>query len=104
MSNKYGAIRSYSQLCEREFHSKAEMVRGEELALLERAGEIKRLEYQVKFPLCDKPKITIKIDFAYLSKGKMVYEDVKGYKETREFRVKRMWLKEKFGVDIILTK
>ena len=65
MTNKYHAIKTYSNLCERLFDSKAECRRGEELHLLQMAGEISNLEYQVKLVLCEKPKITINIDFLY---------------------------------------
>jgi len=101
--NKYYAKKTYSQLCDRTFDSKAEARRGEELSLLERAGEISKIEYQVPFTLCQKPKIAIKIDFAYCVNGAMVYEDAKGLM-TREFRVKMAWLKEKYGIDVLLTK
>jgi hypothetical protein len=100
--NKYRAVKTYSELCERTFDSKAEARRGEELKLLERAGEIRDLQYQVLFSLCQKPKIAIKIDFSYRENGQVVYEDVKGMGETREFRVKRAWLKEKHGVDVVI--
>ncbi|KKN74890.1 hypothetical protein LCGC14_0386390 [marine sediment metagenome] len=79
------------------------MRRGEELALLEIAGEIKDLVYQYRVALCKKPRVTITIDFMYREKGKYVYEDTKGVL-TREFRVKMAWLKEKWGVEVVLTK
>ena len=107
--NKYGAKRTWSELCRRTFDSKAEAKRGEELRLLEMAGEIKHLMYQYPFPLCEKPKVTIKIDFRYLQPAddgrfyEPVFEDVKG-KMTREFRVKLAWLKEKYGIDVKLIR
>jgi len=102
--NKYRAKRTWSNLVNRWFDSRAECVRGEELHLLERAGEITDLQYQVKFVLCDRPKekVSITIDFAYKIAGMPIYNDYKGM-ETREFRVKRIWLKEKQGIDILLT-
>ena len=117
MTNKYHAIKTYSNLCERLFDSKAECRRGEELHLLQMADEISGLEYQVKLVLCEKPKITITIDFKYkdyLLRDRMiadpglrgtyvVYEDTKGMGETREFRVKRIWLKEKYNINIVLS-
>ena len=117
MRTKYGAIRTYSELCQRTFDSRLECVRGEELRLLEMAGEIAYLEYQIPFRLCDKPKITYTVDFQYLKNvewitpnkgerwaaGKKVYEDVKGVL-TRETRVKIAWIKEKFGIDVELIK
>ena len=101
--NKYGAVRTYSELCQRAFDSRAEARRGENLAMLQREGEISDLEYQVRFVLCDKPKVSITLDFAYTENGEKVYEDVKGV-ETREFRVKLAWLKEKHGVEVRLMR
>jgi len=100
---KYRATRTYSELCKRKFDSKIEARRGEELKLLEQADVIDDLQYQVSFQLCKKPSIKIKIDFVYWLEGEPIYEDVKGMGETREFRVKRAWLKEKFGIEIWVT-
>ena len=104
VSNKYNARRTFSILCNRTFSSQSEAKRGEELRLLEMAGLIKDLEYQVRFVLSQKPRISITVDFAYTEDGVRKYEDVKGMGETREFRVKRIWLKEKYGVDIELVR
>ena len=110
--------RTYSELCGRWFHSKAEMARGMELALLERGGAIKELQYQVPFLLSIKPKVTITVDFSYLvpmskplaatnylsgvSTWERIYEDTKGVM-TREFRVKLAWLYEKHGIAVRLN-
>lgn len=102
--NKYNRTRTYSELCGRTFDSKAEAKRGEDLVLLEKMGEISDLQYQVSFPLCLKPSIKIKVDFVYQQDGQKIYEDVKGMGETREFRVKRAWLKEKYGIDVVIAK
>lgn len=103
--NKYHAKRTWSELCGRWFASKVECIRGEELALLEKAGEIYQLEYQPKFILCENPKVTITLDFQYLGdKGNIwVYEDVKGIL-TRDFRTKLAWLKEKYGIEVKLIR
>lgn len=101
--NKYGAKRTYSELCDRTFASKAEARRGEELCLLEKAGEISNLEYQVKFILCGKPRISITIDFYYETSDEGIYEDTKGVL-TRDFRTKLAWLKEKHSIEVLLTK
>jgi len=101
--NKYSAKKTYSELCGRKFDSKAEAKRGEELHLLQKAGEISDLQYQVRFVLHHKPIISIKIDFMYKEKGVMIYEDAKGM-ETRDFRVKRYWLEEQQNIKILLTK
>ena len=105
---KYGAQRTWSELCQRTFASKAEARRGEELELLQRAGKIGRLAYQPKWVLCEKPKITYTADFEYYERvnGLLMFrvvEDVKGVL-TRETRVKLAWLKEKYGVEVRLVQ
>ena len=100
--NKYGARRTWSELCQRWFASKAEASRGEELRLLEMAGEITDLRYQVKFILSQSQKVSITVDFTYLEKGKRIFEDTKGIL-TRDFRTKMAWLKQQQGIDIILS-
>ena len=99
---KYNSRRTYSNLCQRWFASKAEAQRGEELYLLQMAGEISDLRYQVRFILSQSPKVSITIDFAYLEGGKRILEDTKGVL-TRDFRTKMAWLKEQKGLDIILS-
>ncbi len=114
MGTKYHAKRTWSELCGgRWFDSKAEARRGEELRMLEMAGEIAELNYQMEFVLCDKPKITITVDFSYIvdrefrDTGILVknikYEETKGVL-TRDFRTKLAWLKEKYDIDVLLTK
>ena len=104
MSNKYGARRTWSNLCDRVFDSKAECIRGEELALLARAGEISDLRYQVKFLLSENPKVTITIDFSYIAEGKRIFEDSKSGILTRDFRTKLAWLEQSQGIKVLLTK
>jgi hypothetical protein len=101
--NKYGAVKTYSELCGRTFDSKAEAKRGEELALLERAGKITELEYQIPFKLCDKPKITVTIDFRYCLDDDYILEDVKGVL-TRDSRTKYAWLRDKYGWEVKLIR
>jgi hypothetical protein len=112
LRTKYNAIRTYSELCQRWFDSKAEAQRGEELAIMEKAGEISDLQYQVKFILCDIPRSSITIDFAYRGKESRhpdcgyitkTYEDVKGIL-TRDFRTKLNWLNQKYGIDVKLIR
>lgn len=100
---KYGAVRTYSELCQRTFDSKAEARRGEELGMWQEGGIISDLRYQVIFKLCATPKITVKIDFAYLENGTRVFEDVKGVL-TRDSRTRYAWLKEKHGIEVKLVK
>ena len=97
--NKYHAKRTWSNFCEREFASKAECARGEDLKALELYGAIFDLKYQVKFVLSEKPRISITVDFAYHEDGQQKYEDVKGVL-TRDFRTKMAWVKEKHGIEM----
>ena len=75
-----------------EHHSRAEAKRWTQLKLLERAGEIKDLQRQVKYVLIPSQKEGKKTierecsyiaDFVYtdLRTGQTVVEDVKGYKK-----------------------
>ena len=105
--NKYGAVRKYSELCQREFASKKECIRAEELTLLEKAGEIYNLEFQPKYVLCSNPKITYTADFRYRDYANhpdnvIVVEDSKGVL-TRDTRTKLAWVKEKYGIDVLLS-
>src|SRR3990167_1403871 len=50
--NKYHAVRTWSELCQRTFDSKAEARRGGELALLLKTRRIEDLRYQISFQLC----------------------------------------------------
>jgi len=76
--------------------------RAEELELMQRGGIISDLQYQVKFKLNDKPKVSISIDFAYKENGQQIYEHTKGVL-TRDFRTKLAWLKAVTGIDVILS-
>lgn len=111
------AKKTYSQLCQRLFDSKAEAKRGEELFLLQNDGQITELEYQVRFILCEIKhfKTQITIDFKYQDNSAIIYEDVKGTRYTRkygravplvdrDFRTKLAWLKDKHGIDVVLIK
>jgi hypothetical protein len=102
--NKYHAKRTWSILCQREFDSRAEAIYGEELFLLQKAGEIEDLEYQVVYELCDKPKVTIRPDFRYVIRDsgnipRLHVEDVKG-KMTEVFRIKLAWLNKQCGIKV----
>lgn len=100
--NKYGATRTWSDLCSRWFASKAEARRGEELRLLEMANEISDLRYQVKFILSvNDYKICGYIaDFCYLEPeyGRII-EDTKGV-STRVYQIKKRLMKAIYGFDI----
>jgi len=101
--NKYHAVRTWSELCQRTFDSKAEARRGEDLFMLQKAREIEDLRYQTSFKLCEKPKITVTLDFTYLENGERIYEDVKGVL-TRDSRTKYAWLEQKHRVAVRLIR
>tara|TARA_R110000782_G_scaffold186455_1_gene276599 strand:- start:145 stop:498 length:354 start_codon:yes stop_codon:yes gene_type:complete len=87
--SKYGAIRV--EYDGHKFDSKLEAARYKQLRLMEKAGEVKDLELQPKFP-CEvngKKICTYISDFRYkLRNGKEVVEDVKGV-ETAVFKLKK---------------
>ena len=103
MPSKYGNRRTYSALCGRWFASKAEARRGEELCLLQKAGQISGLEYQPRYKLCDKPRITYVADFRFTDDhGLHVIEDVKGML-TGTARVKIAWAEFRYGMKVRLV-
>lgn len=73
----------------RKFSSKAEAKRYSELKLLERAGQIKHLQCQPKFPLSvnNRHICAYIADFQYVEGRKAVIEDVKGFR-TPDYRIK----------------
>jgi len=85
------------------FDSIAESKRYKELALLQKAGEIRGLVLQPKFLLQPAFKKNGKIyrkieyiaDFMYIKNGKIVVEDVKG-KETDVFKLKHKLFEYKY--------
>jgi hypothetical protein len=107
---KYGAIKTV--LDGIKFDSKAEARRWAELRLLERAGQIKDLQRQVKLELVPgcklhgedraRPAIRLVVDFRYVERGQEVYEDTKGM-ETPASRMKRHMAKALLGVDVRVT-
>ena len=103
--NKYSARRTWSDLCQRTFDSKAEATRGEELHFRQLAGQISGLEYQPKWVLCDDKghKASYSADFKYTQDGVQMVEDVKGV-DTEASRVRRAWLWSKYGIDVKVVK
>jgi hypothetical protein len=84
------------------FDSKREAARYMELVLLERAGEISRLELQPKYDCVVNGKkiCTYKADFRYFNANGSVVEDVKGMK-TPVYRLKKKLVEALFpGVKI----
>jgi hypothetical protein len=119
--------RTYSTLCQRWFDGKGEAERGEELWMLQLAGEIRNLKFQVPFILSEKPRVKLTLDFYYEKPMESaippagyyqyqgVYEDYKGTWYTKKFkkpkahiegvfRVKMAWLKEKYGITVIIVQ
>ena len=91
------------------FDSVKEMVRWQELRLMERAGEITGLVRQQRIEVVPKTKLHkaryYLADFVYFDKkqGKTIYEDVKGYKKGvayQLFTLKRDILYWRHGIEI----
>ena len=74
-----------------------------ELKLLERAGQIRLLQRQVKYTLIPKQEgereVCYIADFVYQEDGKLVVEDVKG-KRTKEYIIKRKLMLWVHGIKI----
>ena len=83
------------------FDSVKEYRRFCELSLLEKAGKIHGLQWQVKFDLLPTQRdaagklleraVSYVADFTYYENGKLVVEDVKGFK-TPEYKLKKKML------------
>lgn len=93
-----------------KFDSKWESERYLYLKSLERAGTIKNLELQPRFPMVinDVKICTYVADFQYdrqLPTGdwENIVEDAKGV-ETPEFKIKKKLMKAVHDIDILLTK
>lgn len=83
------------------FHSKKEGRRYRELQLLEKAGEIKNLELQPKYPL-EIGGMTIGKyigDFRYWEDGNLVVEDCKGMRLPL-YILKKKLLRALYGIEI----
>lgn len=99
--NKYGNKKVQIDMF--VFDSIAESKRYKELALLQKAKKIKKLELQPKFLLQESfrkngktyRKIEYIADFMYEENGKIIVEDVKG-KETEVFKLKRKLFEFKY--------
>ena len=96
------------------FDSKKEAKRYRELKLLEDAGIIEKLERQVKFDLLPNQKdpdgkvierkVQYVADFVYMKNGKVIVQDVKGYRDGGAYRVfviKRKLMLYRFGLRVI---
>lgn len=100
------------------FDSAKEARRYQELAALERAGEIRGLKLQAQFTLVEGYRdaktgesvrpVRYIADFVYSRKSadgsawETIVEDVKGYK-TPEYKIKAKLMREKYGIEILET-
>lgn len=90
------------------FDSAKEARRWKELCLLERAGAISDLQWQVKYELLPSQRVGGKVverpviyiaDFAYTEDGQTVVEDAKGMR-TKEYIIKRKLMLYIHGIQI----
>jgi hypothetical protein len=83
--------------------SKRERNRYEELLLLQRCGDISDLKTQVKYVLIPKQEgeraCEYRADFVYLSEGRIVVEDTKGFR-TKDYVIKRKLMLFRHGLRI----
>jgi imidazole glycerol phosphate synthase subunit HisF len=102
-NNKYNAKKTYIDgIC---FASKLESHRYGELMLLQKAGQIKELRWQVPFILFENNKYGHKVeyraDFTYKQNDELVVEDVKSSAtKTPLYKLKKRILAEKYGIEI----
>lgn len=103
--NKYHAVKCLAEGM--WFDSQAEAHRWLELRMLQRAGMITGLTRQTSFELVPGREvggkkirgIYYRADFVYYEDGKMVVEDVKGYK-TKEYELKKKMMLLLRGIEI----
>lgn len=93
--SKYGSNKTYYNGI--RFDSRKEADRYAELCILQKAGIISDLQRQVQFTLipaqyegkkCIFKATNYYADFTYMQDGKLVVEDVKGFK-TKEYQLKK---------------
>lgn len=87
------------------FDSTREAERYCELKLLQKAGQIRDLQWQVPFVLFNKDaygrKLVYKADFVYRQKDEIVVEDVKSKAtKTAVYKLKKRIVAEKYGITI----
>ena len=102
--NKYGAVKTeYNGVI---YASRAEANRASELYALERAGVIRNIVRQRKYPIIINgiKVFTYLADFNYfdIEKDREVVEDVKGVR-TAMFNLKKKCVEASYGIEIILT-
>lgn len=89
-SDRNARSQLFVELAGRRFDSRLERDRAEQLCMLQRAGEIGDLRFQVTVKLTD-AQIGWRLDFAYTEDGRTVYEDAKGWESERWAILKRLW-------------
>lgn len=103
--NKFGAKKT--EYKDRVYDSSKEAKRAFELDAMLRAGEIKKIEHQpvydivINGELVCKYKADFRIEYA---DGRVVVEDVKGYKGGAAyaiFRIKKKLVKAVYGIEIV---
>ncbi len=102
-SSKYHNVRTVVDGI--EFASKREASRWLELQMMQKAGEIRGLERQVRLKLevAGMLVCTYVADFAYTTAvGKLVVEDTKGYR-TPVYKLKAKLVKAIMGIEILET-
>ncbi len=102
--SKHRNVPRFSTIIGRQFVSIGECIRGEQLWLLQKGGQISDLKFQVRFVL-GKPGLQrrIYVDFGYIEDGKQVYEDFKG-RDSRDWETKRRWLWAEKGILVVLIR
>jgi hypothetical protein len=87
-----------------KFHSAKEAKRYTELKVLARAGIIRGLILQPRFPIIvnDVKVCTYISDFEYVENGVRIVNDVKGFK-TDVYVIKKKLMKSVYGIDILET-
>ena len=99
--NKYGNVKAGG------YDSLREQKRATELKLMERLGIISELKEQVPFVLIKKSEhgraIKYVADFTYMTDGKLVVEDTKGYTKNPVYRLKKRMMAEIHGIRVIET-
>jgi hypothetical protein len=106
MVHQEGQVSKYRNAPTAGFASRKEARRAWELQMLERAGKISDLQFQVPFeivPACQRERAAHYVaDFVYQRDGVQVVEDSKGFK-TAEYRLKRKLMLHVHGIKILET-
>lgn len=99
--HKYGARRTFVPELNLHFASAAEAKRARELVILQQRGDISGLQFQPRYPIvvAGRPICTYVGDFAYLERGALVVEDVKGW-ATREYQIKKKLMLACHGIAV----